>query len=441
MINPINEHVKSANNFLADNKMSSDQVDVDKICSMFLDEMGKGLSGTKSSLMMIPTYIETEADIPLGKSVIVLDAGGTNFRTATVRFDKPGVPTITKFQKYPMPGTGSEGDVSKLEFFDRIAGFIKESISDSSKIGFCFSYPTEIYPSGDGKLIHFVKEVKATEVEGAMIGENLLIALKRNGLDHNKNIVILNDTVATLLAGKAQEKQYESYIGFILGTGTNCSYIENNSRISKVKELDNGSQAINMESGQFDLFNGGLLDLEFMSTTDKPKEGRFEKMISGAYQGPLAVLILKKAAEAGLFSDEFKADILKFSELKPVIMDRFLNNPGDTSNPLGKLCNTKSDRIILFTLMDQLIERAAKLTASQLAAVVLKTEKGDDPTFPVSITADGTTFYKTRGLKFRTEFYLKDYLENIKNRYIEFCHIEDAPLIGAAVAGLIQEHR
>ncbi len=438
MTNHINKYVKSANDFLAANKMDPVQIDLDKSCSMFLDEMGKGLSGKKSSLMMIPTYIETEADIPLGKSVIVLDAGGTNFRTATVRFDKPGIPTITKFQKSPMPGTGDEGNVSKMDFFDRIADFMKESVSDSSKIGFCFSYPTEIYPSGDGKLIHFVKEVKAPEVEGAMIGENLLAALKRKGLDYNKDIVILNDTVATLMAGKAQEKQYESYIGFILGTGTNCSYIENNSRIGKVKGLDNGSQAINMESGQFDLFKGGFLDLEFMSLTDKPKEGRFEKMISGAYQGPLALLVLKKAAEANLFSDDFKTDIMNFSDLKPEIMDRFLNNPGNTLNPLSKICNTNSDKIILFTLMDQLIERAAKLTASQLAAVVLKTEKGYDPTFPVSITADGTTFYKTRGLKFRTEFYLKDYLENKKKRYIEFCHIKDAPLIGAAVAGLIQ---
>jgi len=439
MDNQINKYVKRAKDFLADNKMNPEQVNIDKTCSMFLDEMEKGLSGTKSSLMMIPTYIETGADIPLGESVIVLDAGGTNFRTATVRFDKPGIPIITKYQKFPMPGTGNEGNVSKIDFFNRIAGFIKKSIEDSPKIGFCFSYPTKIYPSGDGKLIHFVKEVKAPEVEGSMIGENLLKALKQKGMNNNKNIIILNDTVATLLAGMGQEKNYDSYIGFILGTGTNCSYIEKNTNISKVKELNlNNNQTINMESGQFNLFQGGLLDLEFIAATDKPEEGRFEKMISGAYQGPLALLVLKKAAEVNLFSNGLKADILKFSQLEPAIMDGFLNSPNNILNPLGEICKTDSDKIILFTLMDQLIERAAKLTASQLAAVVLKTGKGFDPTLPVCIAADGTTFYKTRGLKFRTEFYLKDYLENKKNRYIEFCHIEDAPLIGAAVAGLIQ---
>ncbi|MEA1911384.1 MAG: hexokinase family protein, partial [Spirochaetota bacterium] len=270
-------------------------------------------------------------------------------------------------------------------------------------------------------------------------GENLLAALKRKGLDSNKDIVILNDTVATLLAGKAQGKKYDSYIGFILGTGTNCSYIEKNSNINKVQGLNNNqSQAINMESGQFDLYKGGLLDMEFMTTTDKPKEGRFEKMISGAYQGPLALLVLKKAAGDGLFSDSFTKSIINLTILNPADMDAFLNYPGNKLNPLGEICSTDSDRIILFTIMDQLIERAAKLTAAQLAAVVLKTGKGDDPTAPVSITADGTTYYKTRNLKFRTEFYLKEFLENKKNRYVEFHHIEDAPLIGAAVAGLIR---
>lgn len=434
----MNKYVRIGLDFLHSYKMGPEQYNIDEGCALFLKEMGNGLDGEKSSLMMIPTYIDTESHIPTEKPVIVLDAGGTNFRVATVKFDKNSVPTITKYRKFPMPGTDSEGEVGRVEFFDKIAGFVKESVTDSSKVGFCFSYPTEIYPSGDGRLIHFVKEVKAPEVEGSMIGENLLSALNRMEMNADKDIVILNDTVATLLAGKGQKKKYDSYIGFILGTGTNCSYIEKNSNINKVQGLEkHHSQAINMESGQFDLFKGGTLDQEFIATTDKPGEGRFEKMISGAYQGPLTLQVLKKAAEDGLFSDEFKKEILNFSGLNPAVMDGFLNDPDDPMNPLGKLCTIKSDRIILYTLMDQLIERAAKLTASQLAAVVLKTGKGDDPTFPVCIAADGTTYYKTRNLKFRTEFYLKGYLENTKNRYVEFCHLDDAPLIGAAVAGLI----
>lgn len=435
----MNEYVKIGLDFLRSYKMDPEQYNIDEGCTLFLKEMKNGLDGIKSTLLMIPTYINTEESIPLGEAVIVLDAGGTNFRVATVRFDKPGAPIITKYKKFPMPGTGNDENVSKLEFFDRIAGFMEESASDSRKIGFCFSYPTEIYPTGEGKLLYFAKEVKAPEVEGSMIGKNLIAALKRKGIHDQKDIVILNDTVATLLAGKAQQKEYSSYIGFILGTGTNCSYIEINSNIGKIQGLEhNHRQAINTESGQFGLFKGGILDQEFISTTDKPLEGRLEKMLSGAYQGPLALLVIKRAAEDCLFSDNFTKAIFNLTALEPAVMDGFLNNPKDPLNPLGKLCSTDSDRIILFTIMDRLIERAARLAASQLAAVVLKTGKGDDPTFPVCIAADGTTYYKTRGLKFRTEFYIKEYLENTKNRYVDFCHLNDAPLIGAAVAGLIQ---
>lgn len=119
-------------------------------------------------------------------------------------------------------------------------------------------------------------------------------------------------------------------------------------------------------------------------------------------------------------------------------MDGFLHTPFDTKNILSGLCLTENDRILMFTILDRLIERAAKLTAAQLAAVVMKTEKGKDPTQPVCIAADGTTYYKTKGLKFRTEYYLKDFLINKKQRFVEFTHREDAPLIGAAVAGLLQ---
>ena len=435
----MNKHVKIGFDFLRSYKMDPEQYNIDEGCIQFLEEMKNGLNGIESTLLMIPTYIDPEESIPLGESVIVLDAGGTNFRVATVRFDKPGVPTITKYKKFPMPGTGNDRNVSKLEFFDRIADFMEESAPDSSKIGFCFSYPTEAYPGGDGKLLYFAKEVKAPEVEGSMIGENLLAALKRKGISDQKSIVILNDTVATLLAGKAQEKEYSSYIGFILGTGTNCSYIEKNSNIGKLQGFEmKHSQTINTESGQFGIFKGGILDEEFIAATDKPLQGRLEKMVSGAYQGPLALFVLKKAADNGLFSDKLRTGILNLTKMKPAVMDGFLNNPRDTRNPLGRLCSTDSDRIILYTIMDQLIERAARLAAAQLAAVVLKTGKGDDPTLPVCIAADGTTYYKTRGLKFRTEFYLKKYLENTKNRYVDFCHLDDAPLIGAAVAGLLQ---
>ena len=86
----------------------------------------------------------------------------------------------------------------------------------SNKIGFCFSYPIEIFPNKDGRVLFFSKEIKADEVAGNMIGEHLNAAISSSGNADKKNIILLNDTVATLLAGRADVKgmSFDTYIGF-----------------------------------------------------------------------------------------------------------------------------------------------------------------------------------------------------------------------------------
>ncbi len=121
-----------------------------------------------------------------------------------------------------------------------------------------------------------------------MVGENLIRALSAMGIKGNKNIVILNDTVATLLAGKGSfDREFGGFIGFILGTGTNCCYVEKNSNIKKKKDLDmSKGQIINTESGGFGRCQRGKIDLLLDKTTLDPGIHTFEKMISGAYLGP-----------------------------------------------------------------------------------------------------------------------------------------------------------
>ena len=74
--------------------------------------------------------------------VIVMDAGGTNFRVATVCFKDNGHVDISNFQVFPMPGIKAEA--SKKEFFGTMAGYAKDVLGQSDSVGFCFSYPIEI---------------------------------------------------------------------------------------------------------------------------------------------------------------------------------------------------------------------------------------------------------------------------------------------------------
>jgi hypothetical protein len=170
--------------FLKGKEMDCDDMDMDDCVEVFMEEMERGLEGGRSSLRMIPTFIDVEREIPIGRPIVVLDAGGTNFRVAVVSFRSEGPPSIERFSLHAMPGLG--GEVSKSEFFETVTEFMREALEGPkpgtvASIGFCFSYPTEILPNKDGRLIRFSKEVKAREVEGELIGENLLAFLKQRG--------------------------------------------------------------------------------------------------------------------------------------------------------------------------------------------------------------------------------------------------------------------
>jgi hexokinase len=423
--------------FLRKYQMDYLDVDIDMVIDSFLSEMQRGLVGKKSSLEMIPTYIETGVEVPTNKRVIVIDAGGTNFRVAIVYFDDNKKAVIENLRLYKMPGV--EREVGKDEFFKIMAGYIKDAANASQNIGFCFSYPVGMLPHKDGRLIRFSKEIKAKEVVGELIGEGLNRAIVSMGLSVEKHIVLLNDTVVTLLAGIGyQNRSFSSYIGFILGTGTNACYIEKNCNIKKDKDLDPAkNQIINAESGNFGKFKQGKFDVTFDKSTINPGVQKLEKMISGAYLGPLYLTTIHKACDDGLFSTGVANALWQISELDTKDMNTFLLYPYG-NNPLADAAKQGSadDCLTLYYIADRLTERAAKLTAINLSAMAIKSGAGTDPSKPICIVAEGTTFYQMKGLKNRVEFYLKQYLENKLGIFYEIISVDNATLIGSAIAGL-----
>ncbi len=430
---------KKVSGFLKKNVMAPEDIDIESCCRAFLEEMEKGLAGQKSSLEMIPTYIETEKPVPKNQPVIAIDAGGTNFRVAVVRFNEKQEAVIEGPKLYQMPGINQQ--VTKNEFFAVMAEYVKDFVGTGKNIGFCFSYPTEIFPNKDGKLIRFSKEIKAREVVGQMIGENLNSALGAMGCRNDKHIVLLNDTVAALLAGRAgfPDRQFDSYVGFILGTGTNCCYVEQNKNIKKTKGLDPAkSQIINTESGGFAKGPMGKIDLQLDQSTINPGQQTFEKMISGAYLGPLCLRTIHAAADDGLFSSSIANSLKKIQNLETKDVNDFLCRPIGKPNPLSLVFDNTDEQnmVAVYYLVDKLVERAAKLTAIKLASVTIKSGKGRNPCRPVCIVAEGTVFYQLKSLKQRVEYYLKQYLEDEKGIYSEIVNVENATLIGAAIAGL-----
>ncbi|MBN1838139.1 MAG: hexokinase [Spirochaetales bacterium] len=437
--------------FLRSHGMDPADMDLEACVETFMEEMRRGLAGQPSSLEMIPTYIDLVEELPVGRKVIALDAGGTHLRVATVHFDERLQPVIENFERYTMPGV--EREVGKEEFFRTFADYLAPVAEASERIGFCFSYSMDKTPSKDGRLNRFSKEIKAPEVIGELVGDSILRALAARGSGGSggagaalsrgagKRIVLLNDTVATMVAGKATSagRSYSGYMGFILGTGSNTCYTESNRNITTRKDLDpTGTQIINTESGNYALPPRGRLDEEFAAATRKPREGIIEKMYSGAYLGPLTLRVLRRAAADGLLGPGAGEGLGALAELATEDLHELLVHPLSTTHPLGSALAgaSETDRELACFLVDRLIERAAKLATIVLSGCLLKSGAGHSPCAPVCVVVEGSMFYGLKALRPRIEFYLKGYLEDRQDRYCEIVKVENASLIGAAIAGL-----
>jgi len=398
----------------------------------FAAEMNSGLAGEESSLKMLPTYIKTDGETVRNQSVIALDAGGTNFRVSVVNFDETGRPDISYYKKYSMPGTS--GQVTKDEFFDALAGYLLPVIDLSDKIGFCFSYPTEMTDKRDGQLLAMSKELRVDGIIGEMIGENLIEALGRSGCKKRKSLTLLNDTVACLLGGAAvfPEKDFDGYIGFILGTGTNTCYIEDCDKITKLRGFAGlgGKMAINVESGGYSGIPRGALDVEFDKTTVSFGTQRLEKMVSGAYLGKLINTIICRAISDGILSESEAPDGLNTEQVHSFMQEPY----GD--NILSKAFQSENDKTALWFIINSIVQRAAKIAAIKIAAIIQKTGAGKNPIKPVCVSAEGALFRRSELFRKKLDYYTAKYLNEEMGVFVEFVTSDELVTIGTAIAAL-----
>ena len=428
--------MKTPEEFLEENNFTvAEKIDRQAMIATFLSEMEKGLKGEPSSLRMIPTYVGVNGKIPQGAKAAVLDAGGTHFRSAVVSIP----PTIEDKMNQPMPGAKS--DVTEDEFYGAFAEELKRVAPKATvkKYGWCFSYNCDATPELDAKLNCWTKGIRAPTIVGQYVGKELL---KRLG---GGEIAIVNDTVATLLAAKATEgdKTYSSYLGFILGTGTNTAYVEKNRNIVKLQGLDpSGSMIINAESGSFDKLAQSNFDKAMDQKTQDPGHNPLEKMIAGGYLGGVGLELYKAAAKAGLFSAKAASAIGGIGALETMDFDNFCAafKKEGRDNPLDAIFADPDDAKMARRLGIPVFERAAVLTAIHLAAFCIKSGEGADDSAPIAINADGSTYYKTCAIPFADT--VKKELDDmlVQRRNIHYCitpRVADAPMVGAAIAAML----
>ena len=399
-------------NFMECLGLSADQRDTASLMQSFFSEMDRGLARDGSSLAMLDAYLQVDKTIEKNRTVIFIDAGGTNLRVGTALFDDAGSLQIDKFHKSGM--IGLDGRISKIEFFETLADRVMPVMNESDAIGFCFSYPCEIQPNRDGKLLSWTKGVDAPEVEGCLIGEELNRVLESRGMERKK-IVLLNDTVATLLAGVAQgaARGAKGYVGFILGTGTNTAYLEK-------------GEVINIESGGFDKLPTTDIDRKLDATTNNSGKQIFEKMISGTYLGPLTLGALQQAP----LSESGRQAVTEMESLNLIHIDNFAAQNGREVGPLDDPRFSEEDAAAIRTIFAAIVTRAAHFSAVNIAVAAIR-----NGVSPVCINLDGSTFFKTFRLREQAEAELKQILDKADVDYFSV-HVDDAPVVGAATAAL-----
>ncbi len=430
--------MKTPEEFLSGNGfVSADEIDRPALIAAFITEMERGLKGEESSLMMVPTHVGVGGRIPSGATVAVLDAGGTNFRGGLVSFP----PAVSERRNQAMPGAAREVDAEAFygAFADEARRLLPQATT--KRLGWCFSYPAEATPTLDARLVRWTKNIQAPAIVGDYVGRELVSRLGPLG---EGGVAVVNDTVATLLAAKAMEGErvYSSYVGFILGTGTNSAYVERTANIEKLPGASAEDQMIvNAESGGFDKIATSAFDAAADAKTSDPGRNRFEKLISGAYLGGIGLEVYKAAAKAGLFKPKTASRIAGLGSLGTVDFSGFCakEEGAEEGNPLAAMFTDRDDARMARRLGLPVFERAAVLSAVHLAAFAIKTGGGNDPLEPVAISIDGSTYYKTQAISFPeiVARELDELLVRRRNIHYEIVpQVADAPMIGAAVAAL-----
>ena len=110
-------------------------------------------------------------------------------------------------------------------------------------------------------------------------------------------------------------------------------------------------------------------------------------------------LFLKQQQKKVSFRMQTAKEICKIAELPTWDANSYVARQISQGNPLVESIRDCNDAESCRYIIDALIDRAAKLVAASMSAVILKCGKGKSPEKPVLITVEGTTFYKLHNFR------------------------------------------
>jgi hexokinase len=397
-----------------------------------------------AALATLPAYVGVPRAAARGR-VLCLDAGGTNVRAALVTVTSDEV-AVGQVRHAPLPGTRTP--VDRPTFFAGLAALLAPDVARVRRIAFCFSYPAEVFPDGDAVLLRWTKEVQAQGVEGARVGQGLVEGLVALGHPGDYRVVVLNDTVTTLLAATRdpQTRGCAAFVGVVVGTGTNMAAFEPAAAVKgAAPSWTGGPLAVNLESGNFGTFPRGVLDERLAQATHDPARQWLEKAVSGQYLGALFHLAMRDWASRG----GLPATLAEAAHTQPpppaAALSRLLA-AAPAESPWERLFrDDPAARPVGLAVARSLAGRSARLVAAGLAALVERAARaggpapdrragraGHAPAAPVAIAAEGSLFWGVPGYR----EIVVDTIARLTSHPVRVVRIPDANLKGAALAAL-----
>lgn len=435
---------KRINNFKKIFQLSLD--DLNKIVKDFRSEMRKGLSAEKSSLKMIPAYVDKATGNEKGR-FIALDLGGTNLRLLELELRPKGKAIKLAEKKYIIEKEHCCN--TQKELFDFIAECIKNFIAGKNPspseiwdLGFTFSFPVNQTGIASGILLHWTKGFCAKGVEGKDVVGLLESALSAKGVKNVRVSALVNDTVGTLVSRSYKDRNCD--MGVILGTGTNACYREKVSNIIKLKHqaVSREYMIVNMEWGNFNKLKITDYDKLIDNESINPKEQILEKMVSGMYLGEICrVIILDliknnllfeyKAvsclSKKGIFNTEYMSQVEADNSSRLSRLDKLLKKIGIPESSI-------KDRQIVKEVCKLVSTRSAYIIASGIAAVIKQIDHAVRNKHTVAI--DGSVYEKHPEVSNHIKLALKKIFRNKADK-IHIALTKDGSGIGAAVIAAV----
>lgn len=250
---------------------------------------------------------------------------------------------------------------------------------------------------------------------GKPVGESLMKYLN----NHKKiqttftDIKVINDTVACLFSGITElapnNKPYDSYIGLIVGTGTNMSSLMTLEKIGKLNNKEKGVIPVNLESGNFNPPHLTIVDDLVDAISNNRGYQRFEKTVSGGYLGQLF--------KVAFMNEKIKSDF----------------DGGDLSYIINNPELNKAEHV---AMSNWIYSRSAKMVAASLLGLTQVLINQDQSIKNIYLAVDGTVFWSNdyRDQVEQTLHYLLP--EDVSIKISDKELMQDPNLIGSAIAAL-----